>query len=86
MSEQRQFPIQSTQERGRHTVPESVYMAAYEVYCHVYSPQEAIIDLDGKNCRGGFGMGELVAFLYARHFPQDQWRDKVDEAFKGMKL
>lgn len=85
MSEQKQFPIQKTtpHRHDHHCVPESVYMAAYEVYSHCYGKQEALIK-DG--CRGGFGQGELVAFLYAKSFPKNEWRDRVDEAFKGMQL
>jgi hypothetical protein len=64
-------------------VPTPVYMKAYEVYCALYGPQKALIE-DG--CRGGFGIGELVAFLYAASFPKDEWRKRVDEAFKGMRL
>jgi len=56
-------------------------MAAYEVYSAVYGPQEALIE---GNCRGGFSAGELIAFLYAKAFPKDKWRQKVDEAFNGM--
>jgi hypothetical protein len=63
--------------------PKVVTLAAYEVYCHVYGEQEALIT---GNCRGGFGVGELVAFLYARSFPKHEWRARVDEAFNGMGL
>jgi hypothetical protein len=52
----------------------------------VYSPQPALVDLAGRNCRGGFGVGELIAFLYAHSFPKTEWRQRVDEAFKGMAL
>lgn len=38
------------------------------------------------HCRGGFGKGELVAFLYARSFPKIEWERRVDEALRGMKL
>ena len=81
----KQFPIQKSQLLRREcaTVPEDIYMAAYEVYCEVYSPQKAIVTGD---CRGGFGIGELVAFLYAKSFPKELWRAKVKEAFHGMKL
>ncbi len=81
----KQFPIQRSNllPRENTTVSEDVYMAAYEVYCHVHSPQEAMIT---GNCRGGFGIGELVAYLYAGSFPKHLWRHKVDEAFDGMKL
>jgi hypothetical protein len=30
------------------------------------------------------GVGELVAFLYARSFPEKEWRMRVDEALRGM--
>jgi hypothetical protein len=56
-------------------------MKAYEVYCHLYGPQEAIVTGD---CRGGFHVGEIVAFLYARSFPKEEWRKRVTEAFSGM--
>lgn len=59
-----------------------VTLAAYEVYCHVYGPQA---DLVTGGCRGGFGVGELIAFLYARSFPKDQWRSRTYEALEGMK-
>ena len=62
--------------------PQKVTMAAYEVYSHVYAPQAALVN---GNCRGGFGTGELIAFLYARSFPKSEWRDRVDEALSGMK-
>jgi len=83
--EKRTFPIQRSTllPRDQAVVPEDVYMAAYEVYCHVYGPQEAMIT---GWCRGGFGIGELVAFLYAKSFPKELWRHKVDEAFEGMKV
>lgn len=65
------------------TVPQVVALRAYEVYKHVFGPQEAIIT---GECRGGFGIGELVAFLYAYPFPREQWRDRVDEAMTGLRL
>lgn len=63
-------------------VPAVVALRAYEVYCHVYSPQEAMVT---GNCRGGFGSGELIALLYAHSFPREEWKKRVDEAFTGMK-
>lgn len=84
-TEQRLFPIQTHAVRHESAkIPESVYMAAYEVYSHIWAPQEALIDFE-KGCRGGFGTGELVAFLYARSFPKNEWRKRMDEAFNGMK-
>jgi hypothetical protein len=86
-TDERKVPVHPVQLRGGHErrgyAPQAVTMAAYEVYCHVYAPQEALIT---GECRGGFGVGELVAFLYARSFPKNQWSKRVDEAFDGMKL
>lgn len=74
--------IQSA-DRPRAQAPVVVTMRAYEVYCHVYAPQPAMVT---GSCRGGFGAGELVAFLYARSFPKNEWRDRVDEALRGLDL
>lgn len=77
-------PIQ-THRSGREVAvaPKVVTMRAYEVYCHVYGEQNALVT---GNCRGGFSVGELVAFLYARSFPAIEWRARVEEAFRGMNL
>ena len=63
--------------------PQVVTLRAYEVYCHVYAPQPAMIE---GGCRGGFGVGELIAFLYAYSFPKAEWRQRVEEAFRGMRV
>ena len=73
-------PVQ-TAGRGAGRAPQVVTMRAYEVYCHVHAPQEALIT---GGCRGGFGTGELIAFLYAYPFPKKEWRARVDEACRGM--
>lgn len=74
-------PIQKMPMRNeRSSIGDSVHMAAYEVYSHVYAPQKALIE---GNCRGGFGIGELIAYLYARSFPKTEWKQKVKEAFDG---
>jgi hypothetical protein len=57
---------------------------AYEVYCHLHGPQPAMMDLEGRGCRGGFGATEIIAFLYAHSFPQAEWRARTKEAFVGM--
>jgi hypothetical protein len=62
--------------------PAVVTLRAYEVYCKINSPQPALIT-DG--CRGGFGVGELLALLYARSYPENEWYDRVIEALRGMK-
>ena len=68
----------------RPSISSLVTLRAYEVYCALYGEQHAMIDLAGRDCRGGFGAGELMAFLYARSFPKNEWRARVDEAFNGM--
>lgn len=74
-------PVQVHQQRNRAAwCPQTVTMRAYEVYCHVYAPQEAMVT---NGCRGGFSTGELIAFLYARSFPKEEWKRRVDEAFRG---
>ncbi len=80
-------PIQTDDvtRRGMALMPSEVTLRAYEVYCALYGAQPAMVDLAGRNCRGGFGVGELVAFLYARSFPKEEWSKRADEAFRGMK-
>ena len=70
--------------RGRSAVaPQVVTMRAYEVYKHVYGEQVALVT---GGCRGGFGVGELVALLYAYGFPKSEWSARCREAFTGMDL
>jgi hypothetical protein len=70
-------PVQG--DRKITSMPESVVLKAYEVYCHCYGAQPAMVDV-AKGCRGGFSSGELIAFLYARSFPKAEWGRRVDEA------
>ncbi len=63
--------------------PQVVTMRAYEVYCEVFRPQDALVT---GGCRGGFGIGELVAFLYARSFPKAEWDARFHEALRGLTL
>jgi hypothetical protein len=78
-------PVQRSHKlpRDPHVAPQAVTMRAYEVYCHCHGEQEAMVT---GGCRGGFGVGELVAFLYARSFPKSEWRARVEEALAGMSL
>lgn len=62
-------------------VPTAVALAAYEVYCEMYGEQAALIE---GGCRGGFSVGETIAFLYARSFPRAEWRDRANEVIRGM--
>jgi hypothetical protein len=76
-------PVQTSRQYGQAqaVVPKIVSMRAYEVYCHVFAPQPAMVT---GWCRGGFGASEIIAFLYAHSFPKEEWRARVDEAFRGM--
>ena len=77
-------PVQTKRPNDRTPgqAPQVVTLRAYEVYRHIHGEQEALIT---GGCRGGFGTGELVAFLYAHSFPKAEWRQRADEAFRGMK-
>lgn len=75
-------PVQTHQyRRGPAKLNTVITLRAYEVYSHVYAPQEAMIT---GFCRGGFSTGELIAFLYAYSFPKNEWKQRVNEAFSGM--
>lgn len=76
-------PVQtlSRYDREPGRAPVVVTMRAYDVYCELYQPQPAMVT---GNCRGGFGTGELVAFLYARSFPKTEWRVRFAEALRGL--
>lgn len=78
-------PVQTSARYGRQqaSAPQVVTMRAYEVYCELFGKQEALVT---GNCRGGFGVGELVAFLYARSFPRKEWNQRFEEACNGLKL
>ena len=72
-------PVQTVDHKGG-KCPQAVTMRAYEVYYSVYGKQETMVT---GNCRGGFSTGELIAFLYARSFPKEEWDLRVNEAFRG---
>lgn len=81
-NERNEFPVQIKSGYAREgSANRAVVMAAYEVYSEVFGSQAALITGD---CRGGFATGELVAFLYARAFPRNEWSKRVDEAMKGL--
>lgn len=82
MAEVETHPVQTRAVRDA-ACPTVVTLRAYEVYCHVHGPQEALVT---GGCRGGFGAGELIAFLYAHSFPKAEWRARVDEALRGMRM
>jgi hypothetical protein len=53
-------------------IPWSLHLRAYDAYCAKYGPQPAMIDLDGRDCRGGFAVSELDEFVPG-------WRDEISE-------
>jgi hypothetical protein len=53
-------------------IPWSMHLRAYDAYCKKWGPQEAMIDLEGRNCRGGFHDGELDDLIPG-------WREEVSE-------
>ena len=63
-------------------LPAVVTLKAYEVYRAIYGEQRALIE---GECRGGFGVGEVIAFLYAATFPRHEWARRVDEALERRK-
>ncbi len=56
-------------------IPWSLHLEAYDAYSKKWAPQPAMIDLEGRNCRGGFSTGELDQFIPG-------WRDRVSEIVK----
>lgn len=78
------MPVQAKAKDGKPaTLRAEVVLRAYEVYCHVYGKQEAMVT---GWCRGGFSSGEIVAMLYARSFPKEEWSRRMDEAYESMNL
>ncbi len=60
-------------------IPWSLHLKAYDAYCKEYGQQEALIDLAGRNCRGGFGVYELDHFVPG-------WREEVAELSRLRRL
>ena len=50
-------------------IPWAIHLEAYEVCSKKWAPQPALIDLEGRNCRGGFSTSELDEFVPG-------WRDR----------
>ena len=53
-------------------IPWHMHLRAYDAYCKKWGPQEAMIDLEGRNCRGGFAVEELDDFIPG-------WREELLE-------
>jgi hypothetical protein len=76
-----QMPRSSYTYKGK--VQEGISRQAYAVYSHIYGDSQSFERL---NERGGFGIGELVAYLYAHSYPKVEWRKRADAAFYMMAL
>lgn len=53
-------------------IPWSMHLRAYDAYSKKWSPQPALIDLEGRGCRGGFSVGELDEFIPG-------WREELSD-------
>lgn len=72
------FPVQ----QERIEIDPAIQQEAYEVYAHCHGKQDSLLRVG--DCRGGFGTIELIAYLRARQFPREEWRQRVEEAFSLM--
>ena len=62
-------------------MPQPVAERCYEVYSALYGNRQSLAHLQR---RGGFGAGEVVAFLYARSFPREEWRERANEVLYAL--
>jgi hypothetical protein len=53
-------------------IPWSMHVRAYDAYAKRWGAQPALLDLEGRNCRGGFGTEELDLFIPG-------WREELSE-------
>lgn len=53
-------------------IPWAMHLEAYDAYSKKWAPQPALIDLEGRGCRGGFSTGELDDFIPG-------WRERLSE-------
>lgn len=65
---EKRAPVQGWPE----SIPWDMHLRAYAAYSKRSSPQPALLDLEGRNCRGGFGTEELDMFIPG-------WREELSE-------
>lgn len=53
-------------------IPWDMHLRAYAAYSKRWGPQAAMIDLEGRNCRGGFATDELDEFIPG-------WREELEQ-------
>lgn len=68
MSNEKRAPVQGYSAG----IPWSMHLRAYDAYVKKWGRQEALIDLEGRNCRGGFSVGELDGFIPG-------WREELSD-------
>jgi hypothetical protein len=56
-------------------IPWEMHLRAYDVYCKRFGPQPALVDLEGRNCRGGFADTELDMFIPG-------WRKELSRIYR----
>jgi len=59
-------------------IPWDMHLRAYEAYSKRWGPQPAMIDLEGRGCRGGFSVDELDELIPG-------WQQEL-ETRDGMRL
>lgn len=62
-------------------IPWEMHLRAYDVYCREHGPQPALIDLERRNCRGGFSASELDHFIPGWRAELSSFR-KMEAAWK----
>jgi hypothetical protein len=67
-SDERRAPVQGYAPG----IPWSMHLRAYAGYCKRHGEQKALLDLEGRNCRGGFGVEELDEYIPG-------WREELSE-------
>ena len=68
MDQEKRAPVQGY----KPGIPWSMHLRAYEAYCKFWKfDQPGLIDLEGRNCRGGFSTGELDDFIPG-------WREELE--------
>jgi hypothetical protein len=60
-------------------IPWDMHLRAYDAYCKKWGAQPAMIDLEGRNCRGGFADTELDMFIPG-------WREELSERIRFRSL
>jgi len=63
-------------------IPASVARLAYEVWPYVWTDCPELMLPEEHPRKARLGVYEMIAALYARSFPQDEWHTRFDEALQ----